>query len=448
MLASWWQNTRGRAASLVVVGTLVTGCTSASITAAPTAVAPATVAPGSAGPSPEASQVEITWGSFLTNNLTKDVWSGVISAFEAKNPGIKVNVIYPPASENEGNTYYKTLLASGEFPDVVSNIQTADFVRAGALHAYDLSDPDLQQIINLDSVTTDGKLYDLASVLQPTGVVYYNKDLFTQAGITQPPTTSAEFTSAMEALKTAGITPMTSSGDFLAYLNFNAYSAPAVFGPDPQWYTHRRGGTVHYADGPYLASARKVSDWAAKDYFEKGANGLTYQQATQDFQDGKVAMITNGIWFAATLAATPPAFEAGVFAAPTDDGAKLIPSAQNGFCWVSAKSQQLDAAVKLCKFISFDPAGHGAIIAADSALSALKIPPPVAMSPLQQEVADMLAQGYRPTMMSNGLGDELPVSGQDNELGAAWQALLAGQDPLEVMKSLDTWWDQKQEAGG
>ncbi len=455
MLLGHWHHVPRRAIVLLATGVLITGCASGGATPSPVSGSPTALSPttspaetATAAPS-EAAPVEITWGSFLTTNLTKEFWAGVVSAFEAKNPDVKVNVIYPPASQNEGNAYYKTLLTAGTFPDVVSNIQTADFVKAGALYAYDLSDPDLQQISNLDRLTTNGKLYDLASILQPISAVFYNKDLFAQAGISQPPTSNAELTSDMAALKKAGITPITSSGDFLAYLNLNAFSAPDAFGADPQWYTHRRAGTVHYAEGPYLAAAQKISDWAAKGYFAAGANGLTYQQTTQDFQDGKVAMIANGNWYTATLASTPPNFQVGVFAAPTVDGSKVLSAGQNGYCWVSATSQHVDAAVKLCKFIALDPAGHGAIVAADAAISGLKNPPPIKMNPLNQILADMLTTGgYRAVMLSNGMGDELPVPGQDNELGAAWQSLLAGKDPVGVMKDLDTWWDQGQQAGG
>jgi hypothetical protein len=53
----------------------------------------------------------------------------------------------------------------------------------------------------------DGKNYGVPWDMGMVGW-WYNKDLFTQAGVTQLPTTWAEFLAAVEALKAAGITPI------------------------------------------------------------------------------------------------------------------------------------------------------------------------------------------------------------------------------------------------
>ena len=51
-----------------------------------------------------------------------------------------------------------------------------------------------------------------------TFIMFYNKDAFAKAGITATPTTWDEFLAACEALKTAGIIPMTVDDAYMACL--------------------------------------------------------------------------------------------------------------------------------------------------------------------------------------------------------------------------------------
>jgi ABC-type glycerol-3-phosphate transport system substrate-binding protein len=440
---------------LACFGLIVAACSGSTATTAPTQAAGASPAAGvSSAPNPttapSAAPVTITFGAFATPSLTKDVWAGIVASFQAKNPDVTVNTVYPPSTEADVSAYWKSLLASGKEPDVITDINPGDFIKAGALYNYPLTDPDVQQIPDASSLTVGGKLYTLGTMLQPLSLIYYNKDLFTAAGVAQPPTTVADFTAALQALKDKGTTPFLTAGDSTAYIQWNALTSADVFGQDPHWFTDRRAGTVHYADptGPNLAWAMTISDWAKKGFFSKGASGLTYAQATQDFIDGKGGVIANGVWFAGQVAGSTPTFQTGLFASPTADGQKQIASLQDGFCSVWAGTQHSDAAVRLCKFINFDAQGHGVLMAKDGDLSALKSPPPFTKSPLQQAAADLLTSGYTTTSMTNGIGDEVAVPGLQDAITSAWQALLIGQDPTKVMKDLDTYWDQKQQAGG
>ena len=158
-----------------------------------------------------------------------------------------------------------------------------------------------------------GKLYTLGTMLQPLSLIYYNKDAFTKAGITQPPTTVAELTADMAALKTSGTVPVTTAGDSLAYIQWNSFTSADVFGQDPHWFTDRRAGTVHYAEGTTSSGPRPSPTGSRMGYFPKGAAGLTYDQSTKDFLDGKAGMIANGVWFASQVASTKTPFEVGVF---------------------------------------------------------------------------------------------------------------------------------------
>ncbi len=96
-------------------------------------------------------QVEITFLSLITPNLTEEFWDEWIGKFEEQNPNIKVNRIQAPSLEGMNDNYAKTLLASGDFPDVLSNISYQDFAAAGALMDIPIDD-DIKRIKDYESL--------------------------------------------------------------------------------------------------------------------------------------------------------------------------------------------------------------------------------------------------------------------------------------------------------
>jgi raffinose/stachyose/melibiose transport system substrate-binding protein len=55
--------------------------------------------------------------------------------------------------------------------------------------------------------TIDGKVYAMPVAVLPGGF-FYSKELFSKAGIGQPPTTLAELHTAVDKLKSAGVQPI------------------------------------------------------------------------------------------------------------------------------------------------------------------------------------------------------------------------------------------------
>jgi raffinose/stachyose/melibiose transport system substrate-binding protein len=85
---------------------------------------------------------------------------------------------------------------AGLLKDITADVADwADTMNAGAMGMYQM----------------DGKQYGIPFDLGMVGV-WYNNDLFKQAGITAPPATWDEFLAAVDKLKTAGITPISVGG--------------------------------------------------------------------------------------------------------------------------------------------------------------------------------------------------------------------------------------------
>ncbi len=159
------------------------------------------------------------------------------------------------------------------------------------------------------------------------GVIwYYNKALFTQAGLdpAKPPTTWAEFVTAADALKAAGITPVAASGvdSFLAWWAWSSFS-PQYFSPEEVLGV--RSGEIPLTDPRVLASLQPIEDMFKAGYWNTDYADKSFTDMASLFGDGKVAMIPGVItsianwkqWDAAEIG--PDGY--GVFGAPKRDDA-------------------------------------------------------------------------------------------------------------------------------
>ncbi|MFA4880389.1 MAG: extracellular solute-binding protein [Candidatus Doudnabacteria bacterium] len=159
-------------------------------------------APGQPGGTAKKQPVELTfWGIFTESSQIEPL----IRAFEAQNPNIKINY------KNFGNDYpnYRTeifnALAQGKGPDIWMVHHTwikrdKDFLTP--------CPPELCNVQNfeetmvkavVDDSIVDGSIYAMPWSLD-TLALFYNKDLFNQAHILNPPRTWEEFTEDVKKL--------------------------------------------------------------------------------------------------------------------------------------------------------------------------------------------------------------------------------------------------------
>ncbi|MFI6289930.1 ABC transporter substrate-binding protein, partial [Nonomuraea sp. NPDC050790] len=151
---------------------------------APAGSGPTAGSPG--GASASGGKKEISFLVFETPNLTPQYWDEAIKRVTDKHPDLVVKKIVAP-SAGERNAYAKQLLASGQLPDVMQAIAPAGFAESGNLHAW--TEQELAAYEYPRSNPLGGKIYQLPYNSQPTPLVYYNKKLFAQAGISAPPKT-------------------------------------------------------------------------------------------------------------------------------------------------------------------------------------------------------------------------------------------------------------------
>lgn len=141
--------------------------------------------------------------SFLVpqySDNTKKLWDKIIADFEAKNPDINVDL--EMQSWENINDVVRTKLQSEETtPDILNIDAYASFAQDDLLYeAKDVLSPDTVKDIEpafAENASLDGTMYGMP-LFASTRALFYNKDLFKQAGVQSPPKTWDEL---MEAAK-------------------------------------------------------------------------------------------------------------------------------------------------------------------------------------------------------------------------------------------------------
>jgi len=158
--------------------------------------------------------VTMTFWHNSTTGAGKAYWDDTVAAFEEANPGVKIDVQSVQNEEMDGKL--QTALNSGDAPDIFmarGGGKLADVVEAGQAQEVKVDDATREAVGDaaFDAFTIDDTVYGMPMSILPGGI-YYSKDLFTQAGITDTPKTIKDLEAAVDKLKAAGISPIALGG--------------------------------------------------------------------------------------------------------------------------------------------------------------------------------------------------------------------------------------------
>ena len=176
-----------------------------------------------------------------------------------------------------------------------------------------------------DGTRGSGSLYAMGLNYSLTGV-FYNKELASQIGMTQPPTSVAEFDDLLSKAKTAGQLPImqwnaTASGGGLAFPLQNLMAAYGPTDPINDWIFQKVDATI---DTPTnLTAAEHLQGWIEAGYFPEDANAIEYTDANARFGKGEGVFMFNGDWQNAVYDTDLPG-KVGFFVFPSAEaGGKL-----------------------------------------------------------------------------------------------------------------------------
>lgn len=342
-------------------------------------------------------------------------------------------------------TSIRTKLASGKGPDIYwvfprnASLGVLDMAKAG--YAADLSDLTFWDNISQgakEDMSYEGKPYGIAGGLDYLGV-YYNQELFKQAGITEMPKDWPSFLEACQKLKDAGITPISLADKDPWFLQFGMYqiAANVVYPDEMDFDTKLQAGEKSLNDPKWVDTVSKMKELYDKGYVVKNSLGLGSAQAAQLFVDGKAGMIFDGTWDYATLTAKGAAdFTRGFFSLPANEpGQPTYVSAATaaGFA-LNAKSENLDLAKEVMNYL-FD--GQSDLFKAwtesNSSISVYK------GVPLNHELFKGVNDSYLNDGKSVYFPNQMWPTGVAEEMEAKFAEIIGGRDttPDQVTKAMD-----------
>ncbi|MBO7745689.1 extracellular solute-binding protein [Paenibacillus sp. MWE-103] len=249
----------------------------------------------------------------------------IVDQYQKDHPNVKIEL--DSLNTDQQKLKLKTQAASKEVPDITivnPAAQMKPFVDAKLFAPLnDMLDQnglkDTFQKGLLDYYSFDNNIYAL-----PDGnnieVVYYNKDLFAQAGITNTPTTFEELVNDAKTLKAKGITPMAIgekdswTGSFL-FMNILLRTNGG-----PGFLQDVLDGKKTFKDAAFTDAVSAMQDLIQAKAFEDGATSIDYNTGGNLFKTGKAAMMVMGTWETGAIDSSTVGPKVGVFKFPTVGG--------------------------------------------------------------------------------------------------------------------------------
>lgn len=242
----------------------------------------------------------VEWWNISTTEPAKSVWAALAKKYEAANPKVKIKIVQ---LENDAYKSKMTALtASGKLPDIFHTWGGGVLkqqVDAGLVE--DLTDRTKPWADGLLKVTKepyilDDKLYGVPFDMGMIGF-WYNKKLFQQAGVSEPPTTWGGFLEAVSKLKSKNITPIALAGkEKWPGMYYWAYLAMRTAGIDA---LQKAAEDKDFTGAGFVQAGRHLKELVDLQPFQKGFLNAAYSTPTGQAAavgNGKAAMELMGQW--------------------------------------------------------------------------------------------------------------------------------------------------------
>ena len=242
-----------------------------------------------------AAETTVKWLHIEVNPNQVKLWEEVARDFEAKNPGVKVEMSF---LENEA---YKakapTLLQSKDRPHIIYSWAGGVLksqVEAGVLEDITKDVADLTPKLSPASVaafTVNGKVYGVPYNMSQVGFMY-NKELFAKAGVDGSKiATWDDLLAAVKQLKAANVTPILVGGADKWPLHFYWTYLAVRIGGKAGFQAALKGENGGFEGENFVKSGELFKQLVDLQPFQNGFLGAKNPQAVGMFGDGKGAMM-------------------------------------------------------------------------------------------------------------------------------------------------------------
>jgi multiple sugar transport system substrate-binding protein len=306
------------ATAVVILAALALGA--AGLAATTNSAAPAKAKQG------QATKLTI-WVGWSAREL--GVFKSVVSEYDQKHPDVQIKVV--------GGINDDKIVAgirSGKVPDVVSSFTSANvgnycssggWIDLGPLMKQDNLSASVFPKTSQYYTQYNGKRCALP-LLADTYGLYYNKKLLKAAGLNGPPKTISQLTAYAKKLTKKNADGSIKVAGYDPFLGFYAGNAPdlSTYAPlfGAKWVDAKLKSTLSTSPGwaKALRWQKSLVDWYGyKNLVKFHAGSADEFSASNAFEIGKLAMVQDGEWRVAFIAAEHPELDYGTAPMPVDD---------------------------------------------------------------------------------------------------------------------------------
>ena len=338
-------------------------------------------------------------------------------------------------------TVLQTQLRSGEGPDVFNWGSGPDFggalAEAGLLedltphyeeHGWEVFE------FAKERVTFDGKVYGIPGEMETIGL-YYNKDIFEEAGV-EPPESVSDLMDAAGKIEQAGYIPIAlpnqegwEGGHYLSMSlssNIGSDAMQSLFEGAESW------------DSPEVVES--IAVWKEMNdagYLPESPTSVDYDTGIASYWSGEAAILPTGSWLVGELDDNAD-FESGYIPFPATDGPGIFAGGLGSGPFVSAETDKKEAAIEFVDFLASEE--HAAWTVEN-----LHTIPPQPLDTTDLDVSPLLAQVVTDVETFSEGGDfghniDVLVPAKVNEaMYDGMQGVLTGQaTPEEVAAELQS----------
>lgn len=365
----------------------------------------------------------------------------VVKAFEAANPGVKVN--FTTSGADQYQQQIRTQLSSGTAPDVMTvwpgnGNPGATYVLAKPGYLMDLSDQPwaAKYPAGVKGVTQfGGKTYNAVFGLNGIGAIY-NKDAMTKAGL-KAPTTWTELLAFCRDAAAKG-TPAFALGNqdnWVTQIALYALVATTVYAKDANFDQKMQDGSTSFANSAWTTAMAKYIEMDKTKCFQNNPLGTSYEASQDLAATGKTLGIIQGNWVVALLKGKNPSgtFELKVLPATDEPATFFMPAAAGAGYGVNAKAKNKELALKFISYL-MSPEGMTVFNKKQGSLPALANTG-YTVDPALADVAKFINDGKTVPFM-----DQLwPNAKVQQTMLSGLQEIFSGQStPDKVLAAMDT----------
>lgn len=318
---------------LQLTGILLTGCINEEVHH-----------PASADPDAKAT---ITFVAAEYSTSTKPYFENLVKEFETKYPNIKVEL--QVINWDILDSAYNTMISRNQPPDLLLTNIYAHFAKDGLLNRMeDLLSPELKDKF-YPYLLESSKMHDTQYTIPYVTTIrelYYNKDIFNEVGLTEPPKTWSDLEEDARKIKNTkqvdGFGVDLTDNEIWAYLSYFFYGAGGGWMKDGEW---------------AINSPENVEGITfLKNLYEEGLTDPEPAVTTRDEKqrilgNGKLGMLISGNYFEAVVPHEYPGLKWAKGPIPVKEGqTPLVLGVQD--VWMSFKTDHTNKEA-LSKFLDF-----------------------------------------------------------------------------------------------